>query len=129
MPSLKRKFGDVGEKEAEEFLVKNGYRIIDRNYRIKNIGEIDIVSEKLNKIHFIEVKTRDVKYERDYPMEFSISPKKRRNLKKICQIFMNEKGYSPEKEWQVDAIFVKVDFINNNRRIEQLENILWEKYY
>lgn len=129
MPSSKRKFGDIGEREAKEFLIRNGYRILGKNYRIKNIGEIDIVSEKGNKIHFIEVKTRDVKYEKDYPTEFSINTKKRRNLKRICQIYMLKHGYLAEKEWQVDAIFVKVNFANNNHIIEYLQNILWEKYY
>lgn len=129
MPSLKRKFGDVGEKEAEDFLVKNGYQILDRNYRIKNIGEIDLIGEKNGKITFFEVKTRNVKHETNFPIEFSINPKKKRNLKRICLIYLSQKGYSSEKEWQVDAIFVKVDFINNIRLIEHLENILWEKYY
>lgn len=129
MPSSKRKFGDIGEHEAEEFLLKSGYRILDRNYRMKNIGEIDLIGERDGKIFFFEVKTRDVKHETNFSVEFSINPKKKRNLKRICQIFLNEKGYKPEKEWQVDAIFVKVDFVNNSHSVSQLENILWEKYY
>ena len=120
MPSLKRKFGDTGEKIADEFLIKNGYRILDRNYRIKNIGEIDLIGEKSGKIFFFEVKTRDVKYETNFPAEFSINPKKKRNLKRICQMYLNEKGYSAEKEWQVDGVFVRVDFVRNSHLISHL---------
>ncbi|KKT77356.1 MAG: hypothetical protein UW74_C0043G0005 [Candidatus Giovannonibacteria bacterium GW2011_GWC2_44_8] len=128
MPSQKRKFGDIGEKEAESFLIKTGYRIIDRNYRIKNLGEIDLVGERKKKLFFFEVKTRDLKHELNFPIGFSIDNKKRRNLKRICQLYLADKKLS-NKEWQVDAIFVKVDFDNKNHMIEHLENILWERYY
>lgn len=128
MPSEKRKFGDLGEREAENFLVGKGYRIVDRNYRIKNLGEIDLVGEKRKKLFFFEVKTRDIKHELNFPIGFSINNKKRRNLKRICQLYLADKKLL-NKEWQVDAIFVKVDFDNKNHMIEHLENILWEKYY
>jgi putative endonuclease len=129
MPSVKREFGDIGEREAESFLFKKGYRILDRNYRVKNLGEIDLVGEKKGLLTFFEVKTRDLKHELNFPIAFSINEKKRRNLKRICQLYLNDKKYSPNKKWQVDAMFVKVDFDNNSHLIEHLENILWEKYY
>ena len=129
MPSQKRKFGDIGEKEAEEFLVKSGYKILDRNYRVKNIGEIDLIAEKSNKLIFIEVKTRDAKHETSFPIGFSINEKKKRNLKRICQIYLIGRGISPNKNWQVDAVFVLVDLKMNSHSIEHLENILWEEYY
>ena len=128
MPSQKRKFGDLGEREAENFLVSKGYRIVVRNYRIKNLGEIDLVGERKKKLFFFEVKTRDLKHELNFPIGFSIDNKKRRNLKRICQLYLADKKLS-NKEWQVDAIFVKVDFDNKNHMIEHLENILWERYY
>lgn len=129
MPSAKRKFGDIGEKEAENFLIEKGYKILDRNYRIKNIGEIDIVAERGNKLFFCEVKTRDVKHETNFPIQYSINEKKRRNLNKACQIYLADKRISPNKEWQVDAIFLNVDLIKNFHKIDHLENILWEEYY
>ena len=53
--------GDEGEKLACEYLVKNGYKILGRNYRI-NFGEIYIIAKKRGwfadkTIHFVEVKT------------------------------------------------------------------------
>ena len=129
MLSLKRKFGDAGEKEAEDFLVKSDYKILDRNYRVKNLGEIDLIAEKNNKLIFIEVKTRDAKHETNYPIGYSINEKKRRNLKRICQIYLADKRISPSKNWQVDAIFVLVNFKDDSHSIQHLENILWEAYY
>ena len=37
----KQKIGDIGEELASRFLVKQGFRVIERNYR-KTFGEIDI---------------------------------------------------------------------------------------
>jgi len=129
MPTEKRKFGDAGEAAAEEFLLKSGYTIIERNFRIKNIGEIDIVAEKRRKLFFFEVKTRSVKRETSFPIETSINKKKRRNLKKICQLYLLQKQHSIDQKWQVDALFIKVDPNTKEMQIEHLENILWEAYY
>ena len=128
MPSQKRKFGDIGEKEAEDFLTKNGYKILDKNFRVKNLGEIDLIGEKDGKLFFFEVKTRHAKYSTDFPIEFSINEKKRINLKRICDLYLLGKQIHHSKKWQVDAIFVKVDDAGRYK-IEHMENILWEKYY
>ena len=51
--------GKFGEEKACIFLEKNGYEIVDRNFRCKQ-GEIDIIAKDLskNELVFIEVKTR-----------------------------------------------------------------------
>lgn len=49
--------GARGELLAEAFLKKQGYRIVERNFRCK-FGEIDIVGFKKGVLSFIEVKTR-----------------------------------------------------------------------
>ena len=48
MTTIRRKLGDLGEKLAEEYLEKQGYEIVDRNYQ-KRSGEIDLIARK-NKI-------------------------------------------------------------------------------
>jgi len=54
--TLKRKKGDTGEGIAARFLMKQGFRIIERNYN-KPWGEIDLIAKKGNLLCFIEVKT------------------------------------------------------------------------
>ena len=56
--NLYKKFlGRKGELTAEGFLVKNGYKILQKNYRTK-FGEVDIIASKNDIINFVEVKTR-----------------------------------------------------------------------
>lgn len=49
--------GSQGEKLAASFLRRNGYRILELNYRCSH-GEIDIVAEHGQILCFIEVKSR-----------------------------------------------------------------------
>lgn len=58
----KRKIGDIGEELASMFLVKHGFKVIERNYQ-KKWGELDIITTKNNLLYFIEVKTIDVSRE------------------------------------------------------------------
>jgi len=49
--------GKIGEQLATDYLKKNGFLIIERNYRQK-CGEIDIIARDKKTLVFIEVKTR-----------------------------------------------------------------------
>jgi putative endonuclease len=61
MPRDKKNEGDLGEAIAIQFLRNNNYRVIEKNFRIRN-GEIDVIaidtSEYPHTLCFIEVKTR-----------------------------------------------------------------------
>ena len=54
---VKKELGNLGEQIATEYLEKNKYKIIKRNFYCKQ-GEIDIIAKDKNDIVFIEVKTR-----------------------------------------------------------------------
>lgn len=55
--ALHNKVGHWGEQLAVEFLMKQGYIIRERNWRLNKL-EIDIVAEYNNRIVIVEVKTR-----------------------------------------------------------------------
>ncbi len=54
--------GRIGEEIAANWLRSQGYYIMDRNWKPKYIGcELDIVANKDNELHVVEVKTRSFK--------------------------------------------------------------------
>ncbi|HTH93180.1 MAG TPA: YraN family protein [Candidatus Paceibacterota bacterium] len=54
--SKNQKTGLKGEDIAVVFLMKHGFKIVDRNFHSRN-GEIDIIAKKSKIYHFFEVKT------------------------------------------------------------------------
>ncbi len=73
--------GEQGEELACDYLKKQGYRIVKRNYRIQG-AEIDIVAKEGDTLAFIEVKTRG-QDAFGHPLE-SITPTKCRQLSKAA---------------------------------------------
>lgn len=57
----KRILGAGGEEKAAKYLKKNGYKILERNFKCR-FGEVDIIAEKDGAVAFIEVKTRSSDY-------------------------------------------------------------------
>ena len=52
-----KKLGKLGEKKAREYLIKNGWKIVEKNY-VNPFGEVDIIARKGEVLAFVEVKTR-----------------------------------------------------------------------
>lgn len=111
--------GNFGEELASNFLKNKGYKILERNYRIRG-GEIDIVAQDSETLVFVEVKTR---YSHDFglPLE-SITPWKIKALLKTAQFYVLKIGWGDE-EYRLD--FVSVDFSDNPQspKIELIQNI------
>ncbi len=85
MVDRRKKLGTRGEKIATSYLRKQGYRIIERNYRSR-LGEIDIVAREDENVVFVEVKTRrSTEFGRP---EEAISYDKRRRLSKLALSYL-----------------------------------------
>ncbi len=52
-----RQVGGAAETLAADFLSRQGYRIVARNYRTR-VGEIDLIARHRDRLVFIEVKAR-----------------------------------------------------------------------
>ena len=122
-PKHKKKIGALGENMACRFLVKHGFRILDRNYS-KKWGEIDIVAEKDKIFRFIEVKTV-VSYETNrYRPEENVHYQKLKRLSRVIQTYLLDKKVSYETEWQIDVLAVFLDLNNKKAKFRFTENII-----
>jgi len=79
------KLGVRGEALAWNFLRKQGYEIVEKNYRTR-LGEIDVVARKQGTLVFIEVKTR--RNHRFGLPEEAVDWKKRRKLARVAESFL-----------------------------------------
>jgi len=80
--------GQRGEMIAWGYLVRAGFKILDKNYRCK-IGEIDVVAKKAGRLFFIEVKTRNSS-DRGRPEE-AVGMIKQKKLIHLAEWFRKEK--------------------------------------
>ncbi len=109
--------GDLGESLACEYLRKLGYKIIERNFRIRG-GEIDIVAEDPGgDLVFVEVKTRHT-HEFGPPAE-SVTPWKIRFLIRAVQFYLL-KTNQMNVPHRIDV--VTVDF-TEGEKLEHIKNI------
>ena len=54
-----RQRGDDGERIAEQYLVRQGLRLVERNYRCR-FGEVDLIMQQGDTLVFVEVRLRKV---------------------------------------------------------------------
>ncbi len=81
--------GKKGEDIAAARLRKEGYRIIERNYRCI-YGEIDIIAMHSGDIVFVEVKSR--KSDEFGSPEEAVGITKQRKISKVALNYLQEKG-------------------------------------
>ncbi len=99
-----RKIGFDKEKEAGKFLKKNGFKILDKNYRTP-YGEIDIVAKEKKVLVFVEVKYRKTSLF-GTPQE-AVNFKKQQKIIKSAIIYMKEKNIS--RDYRFDIVSICAD--------------------
>lgn len=129
-----KELGQKGEDLACEYLVKNGYKILGKNYRIK-FGEIDIIARKKGlfadeTIHFVEVKTSQGFYperseglsaEGFFP-EQRVDWKKQNKYKRLAEIWLQKNKFPQNYPCQVDVVAVSMS--GEKPEINFFENIV-----
>jgi len=93
--------GFKGEKLAAEWLTQRGYTIRQENWRFRHL-EVDIIAEKGDTLHFIEVKTRRSTMFGN--PEESINKQKMKNLKDAAEQYQHQ---NPGWKWiQFDVLAI-----------------------
>jgi putative endonuclease len=93
--------GKEGEKIAAAFLKKNGYKIIEKNFRCA-LGEIDIIAREKGELVFIEVKTRRSS-ELGYP-EQAVGINKQKKMSQLALWYLQKKDADTEARFDVVAV-------------------------
>ena len=124
--------GDKGEDLACEYLVKNGYKILERNC-VLFCGEIDIIARKKcgllkflrgkndKTIHFIEVKSLGRLTSQFFP-EQRVDWKKQNKYKRLVEVWLTKNKFPQNYPCQVDIIAVSMN--GEKSEIKYFENIV-----
>ena len=117
MKNNNQKLGSWGEDLASDYLLKNGYKILEKNYR-NNYGEIDIIAKKKRVVVFIEVKTRSGR-------SFGLPEEAVNKTKQVRLIKISEKYILDNKikeNYQIDVIAIEKDNIKGKINLRHLKN-------
>lgn len=108
--------GKRGEELAKDFLLKNGYKIVETNKRFSRFCEIDIIALDKNTLVFVEVKTRTSTI-CGHPLE-AVTRTKYEHIKNGLFLYLKE---NPQyKSYRIDAISV---MLKPEIEITHLQNI------
>ena len=112
MKNKPQKFGEKSENLAAWYLKKNGYKILEQNYR-NRMGEIDIIAKEKKTLVFVEVKSRrSIRYGSP---KWAVTPKKQRKISMVALYYL-------KTTQQIDAkARFDVVSITSNRDEPQIE--------
>ncbi len=100
----KRQLGSDEESVAVSFLEKQGYDILERNFRCRQ-GEIDIIATDEGILCFIEVKYRS--NDRAGSPGEAIDYKKQRIIYKVAEYYIYKKSLSFDIPCRFDAVIIE----------------------
>lgn len=92
--------GKWGEDLAVDYLVRKGYAIVERNWKLNHF-EIDIIAMFSNRIVFVEVKTRTS--QDDDPLE-AIDRRKMSRMARAANTFIVNSNFHNEVQFDIIAI-------------------------
>ena len=116
--ATRREIGDMAEGIAQQYLVKQGYDILDRNWYYGHL-ELDIVARDGDELVIVEVKSRNgIRYE--HPSEAVTNTK----IKRIVEA---ADAYIQEKDWEGETRFdvVTVIFFNQKYELEHFKDAFY----
>lgn len=109
--------GKHGENLACEYLIKNGFEIIERNVKFSRFCELDIIAKEKNTLVFVEVKTRKTDF-CGSPLE-AITKKKFQNIKTGVMHYLAQSSVK-FSAYRIDAIALT---LNPKLEIMHIKNI------
>jgi|SRR3972149_7207737 len=116
MTNTRIDIGKRGETLAISFLKKNGYRIIESNFRCR-YGEIDIIAQDGKTVAFIEVKTKTSN--RFGSPTQAVDSRKQRQVSKTALAYISQKRLT---NYSARFDVVGINIKGSNSEIELIKN-------
>ena len=110
--------GRAGEAAAAAHLRRLDYKIVERNYRVRE-GEIDIVAEHSGDLVFVEVKAR--RSGAFGKPEESLTEEKAARLVTAAQAYLADRGLE-QADWRIDLVAVELDRAGRAERVEVIRD-------
>lgn len=120
--SFTRERGDLGEWVAADWLRRNGFLIMERNWRYGRY-EIDIIASRWDTVHFVEVKTRHTG-SLTTP-EDAITEDKARALRKAASAYIAARHLTRELQFDLIAVEIAPDGASDVRYVENAMQYGW----
>jgi putative endonuclease len=105
MSAARQAFGELGERIAERWLKRHGYRVVQRRFRFGH-RDIDLVVERAGTVAFVEVKARRG-VEFGDPIE-AVNWSKQRELARSASVWIDRHG-RPNDSYRFDVVGVLVE--------------------
>lgn len=102
MSAARQAFGELGERIAERWLRRRGWRVVQRRFRTGH-RDIDLVVEQEGTIAFVEVKARRGA-EFGGPVE-AVNWRKRKELERSAKVWIERHGRDAE-QYRFDVVGV-----------------------
>lgn len=122
MMTEKQQRGALGEAAAVDYLRRNGFMIVERNYRIGR-SEVDIIAQRYDELHFVEVKTR--KAGSMTAPEEALTEQKLRALRRAASAYMAQHRSMLEPRFSLIAIDVVGNEVVSLRFVEDALQYSW----
>jgi putative endonuclease len=116
----RQEVGKLGEKTAQKFLKKRGYRVRETGFRCRH-GEIDIIAQKKDCLVFVEVRTKS-NLHFGTPEESITQAKKERLIASALTYTTTHQDLPPL--WRIDVVAIELDEKGKPKRIELIENAI-----
>lgn len=121
MITAKRKLGNLGEKIACDYLQKQKYIILDKNFHCR-FGEIDIIAKDKKTLVFVEVKAR-ANQQFGQPQE-AVDYFKQRKIIKTAYYYINL--YNLPDDFRIDIVAVILNFAIRKAKLRHFKNAVGE---
>lgn len=115
--SISKKRGMIGEQTATDYLLQNGYEIIEKNY-FSSYGELDIVAKIKDILVIVEVKAR--KSKGVATAKEAVTRSKQTKIIKTTAHYINKNGIKMQTRFDVFEVY----FQGNSENVTEINHMI-----